>query len=72
MLEAFGFSSPPDSIRQFVTNILKLRGKVVKMLPAKTQPDFYVDSAQRSYPKGYKMTDLGPPHMLDSLNRPSE
>jgi ER-bound oxygenase mpaB/B'/Rubber oxygenase, catalytic domain len=72
MLDAFGFSHPPASIRHLVANTLKLRGSVVKMLPARAQPDFYVDQPQRSYPKGYKLTDLGPPHMLDSLNRPSD
>ena len=69
MLDTFGFAHPSPQLRRFVANALKLRGQLLRLLPPRKKPDFYVDAPQRSYPQGYELTDLGPPHMLESLNR---
>ncbi|MBZ8181637.1 oxygenase MpaB family protein [Oscillatoria salina] len=69
MLDAFGFPHPSPQMRSLVENSLKLRGNLVRILPPRTQPEFFTDSQLRSYPQGYKLTDLGPKKMLDSLNQ---
>lgn len=69
MLEAFGFPEPPQFLRDRVTNLLKLRGRILRWLPPRTKPWFFTDDRHRSYPNGYEMSDLGPPSLLESLNR---
>ena len=70
-LEAFGWSSPAPWICNLVTNTLKLRGNVSKLLLPRQKPDFYTDSKLKSYPNGYKLEDLGPTKMLGKLNNAS-
>lgn len=69
MLDAFGFPHQPQILRSIVQNSLKLRGKILRFFPPRKQPSFYTDFHHLSYPNGYQMTDLGPPHLLESLNR---
>ncbi|GAB4233007.1 MAG: oxygenase MpaB family protein [Elainellaceae cyanobacterium] len=69
MLNAFGFPHPDPKIRRFVETALRVRGNALKLVPPRQTPDFYVDTPQRSYPNGFTLTDLGPPHMLAGLNR---
>ncbi len=59
MLDAFGFPHPSPLLRQNVTNILKLRGKVLQFLPARNQPNFFIDYPTRTYPNGYEISHLG-------------
>lgn len=68
MLDAFGFPHPPQTLRWLVENTLKIRGRILRFFPAKNQPIFYTDVSHRSYPKGYQMEEIGPPHLLESLN----
>jgi hypothetical protein len=63
MLEAFGFSPPPRLVRSGITASLKLRGKVVRLLPPRKQADFFTDLPVRSYPNGYDISELGPPQI---------
>lgn len=70
MLAAFGFPAAQPWLRQFVEATLRWRGRILRYLPPRKQPYFYVDEPQRSYPQGYKLEDLGPPALLRSLNRP--
>ncbi|HEY9641285.1 MAG TPA: oxygenase MpaB family protein [Coleofasciculaceae cyanobacterium] len=68
MLEAFGFPQPTAQRRQVVETVLQLKGELLRRLPPRKHPDFYGDAPQRSYPNGYRLEDLGPPHLLESLN----
>jgi hypothetical protein len=60
VLLAFGFERPPEFLRWVVTNILKLRGKIWRLLPPIEHPEFAIDSPICSYPNGYKISELGP------------
>lgn len=63
MLEAFGFSPPPMLVRSGITASLKLRGRLVRLLPPRKQADFFTDLPVRSYPNGYDISELGPPQI---------
>ena len=68
MLDAYGFSAPPVFLQQAIAHSLRLRGRLLRWLPPRQRPKFYTDAYHRSYPNGYQLTQLGPPHMLESLN----
>ncbi len=72
MLDAFGFPQPSPNQRQRVEQLLRLRGRLLRHFPPRTEPDFYVDLPSRSYPQGYELADLGPPGLLHRLNHPSD
>jgi hypothetical protein len=60
LLDAFGFPQPTRTLRVLVRGALKARGRVVRFLPARTEPRFARDLPQvRSYPDGYAVADLG-------------
>jgi hypothetical protein len=64
MLDAFGFPHPPKAVRSLVTGVLRMRGRVLRFFPARTSKDFITGKPQRSWPKGYRIADLGPPPLL--------
>lgn len=68
MLRAFGFPSPQRWQRQVLEQLLRSHGKLLRYFPPRQTPSFYSDEAQRSYPQGYDLADLGPPKMLSDLN----
>lgn len=72
MRDAFGFPHPPQLLTSIVETSLKMRGQLLRLFPPRKQPAFLTDASQRSYPNGYHLTDLGPPQMLESLNRSEE
>ncbi|MEL7086140.1 MAG: oxygenase MpaB family protein [Cyanobacteria bacterium J06597_1] len=69
MREAVGFPHPPAWLEATVANSLKLRGRVVRRLPPRSQSSFYADAKHRSYPEGYSLDRLGPPSMTAFLNK---
>lgn len=69
MLTAFGFPQPRATHRYSIEQLLRLRGRLLRLFPPRDQSDFYVDMPQRSYPQGYTLTDLGPPALLPKLNQ---
>ncbi|MFB2974369.1 oxygenase MpaB family protein [Aerosakkonema sp. BLCC-F183] len=69
MRSAFGFPDPPQLLKSAVPMILKIRGQGLRLFPSKKQPAFYTDFPNISYPNGYQLEDLGPPHMLESLKQ---
>ncbi|MBD2257067.1 oxygenase MpaB family protein [Pseudanabaena sp. FACHB-2040] len=71
MLAAFGFPAANPRLRQLLETLLRWRGRILRYLPPRKRPYFYVDMPQRSYPQGYTLEDLGPPALLRSLNRSS-
>jgi len=64
MLEAFGFPRPFRFMPGIVRLALKIRAKVVYILPPRTEPHFFTDDPNRTYPKGYEISRLGPPGLL--------
>jgi hypothetical protein len=65
MLEAFGFPRPAPSMRAFVNGALRLRARIVRMLPARKEPRFFVDNRNRTYRNGYDIAGLGPPKLVE-------
>jgi hypothetical protein len=65
MLEAFGFPRPAPAMRAIVNGALKLRARIVRVLPARKEPHFFVDGRNRTYRKGYEIAGLGPPKLVE-------
>ena len=63
MLKSFGFPRPFAFVRKLVHGALKMRGWVVRILPARKTPNFFADRRNRTYPHGYEITKLGPPNV---------
>jgi hypothetical protein len=60
LLDAFAFPHPSRVTRGLVRSALKARGRVVRFLPARTEPYFARQLPQvRSYPDGYSVAELG-------------
>ncbi len=72
MLQSFGFPKPFPGMRPFVTGLLKLRGRIIRFLPPRTQPHFFTDDKNRTYPQGYEITKLGPPKLVEHEIRQSK
>jgi hypothetical protein len=63
MLKAFGFPRPPRISRALVGGVLSLRGRLVRWLPPRREPNFFTDRPNRTHPDGYRIADLGPPRL---------
>jgi hypothetical protein len=63
MLKSFGFPRPFSFVRKLVHGALKMRGWVVRILPARKTPNFFTDRRNRTYPRGYEIAKLGPPNV---------
>jgi uncharacterized protein (DUF2236 family) len=64
MLEAFGFPRAPGAVRAMVAGSLRMRGRLLRLFPARTSKDFITGKPQRSWPNGYRIAQLGPPLLL--------
>lgn len=65
LLTAFAFPAPNPIFKMLVRNGLRLRGKVVRLLPPRKNPMWPREMPQvRSYPNGYRIDEIGtfPPH----------
>lgn len=65
MIEAFGFPSPLPGTRFLARGALRLRGRTVRWLPPRREPHFFTDGRNRTYPGGYEIGELGPPHLVE-------
>jgi hypothetical protein len=63
MLASFGFPPPSPFMRKLVCSVLVMRGRVVRMFPARKTPNFFTDRPNRTYPRGYEIGKLGPPEI---------
>jgi hypothetical protein len=60
LLDAVGFPRPSPRLRRSVEGMLRLRGRIVRYLPARRRPRLLTEQPARSYPNGYRIEDLGP------------
>jgi len=60
LLQAFGFPGPPAWMRALVRGALRLRAALVRGLPERRTPVFHAHIPHRSYPRGYRLEDVGP------------
>ena len=61
VIEGFGFPKPPPATRALVTSSLRLRARLLRLLPARRHPFLRTEMTHRSYPDGYRIEELGPP-----------
>ena len=64
MLASFGFPKPLPLTRPMLRASLKLRGRAVRWLRPRRKPHFFTDSGNRTYPQGYRISELGPPRLV--------
>jgi hypothetical protein len=64
MREAFGFPEAPAVVGAMVGGALRTRARVLRLLPARTTKSFITGKPQRSWPQGYRISELGPPPLL--------
>ena len=69
MIAAFGFPRPLPLTRPLLSAALTLRGRFVRWLPARPRPHFFTDSRNRTYPRGYRISELGPPRLVAAERR---
>lgn len=69
VLRAFGFPCPSALLRRVVETLLRLRGHIARLLPARRQPRLRTGLRHRSYPHGYRIEELGPPAHRDPPNQ---
>lgn len=68
MREAFGFPRAPRWVSAYVTGVLRTRARLLRLLPANTKKDFITGKPQRSWPKGYRIAQLGPPPLMGTTD----
>ena len=69
MLAAFGFPRPLPFSRSMAAGALRLRGRLVRWLPARSTPNFVTGRGNRTWPRGYRIAELGPPRMIEAEQR---
>ncbi len=60
LLRAFGFPMPSRAMRRVVEGALKLRARVLRFFPTRRTPRLRTRMKHRTYPKGYRIEELGP------------
>ncbi|MGY0021691.1 oxygenase MpaB family protein [Streptomyces sp. YJ-C3] len=57
---AFGYADPPAPLERAVRGGMRLRGRLVRLLPPRRTPRYARQSSNvRGYPKGYRVSELG-------------
>jgi len=61
LLAAFGFPRPSRLTRGLVVGALKLRARLLRWLPPRKEPRLRTRMRHPTYPRGYRIEELGPP-----------
>lgn len=67
MCLAMGWQKPHPALRRWVLGALHLKQRVTRWLPKRNRPSYLVDKANKTYPNGYEIEQLG----TESAERPS-
>ncbi len=59
LLAAVGLPNPPDWMHSLVQNMLRTRGRLLRLLPRRAIPRLLTQTKNRSYPNGYDIEQLG-------------
>jgi hypothetical protein len=70
LLDALGWKPAPTWLQTTAKVALTVRSHLLRRSPPRTEPDFFVDQAIRTYPQGYTLQDIGPTSLQDRLNAP--
>jgi hypothetical protein len=57
---AFGYPEPGRAMERLVAGSLRLRGRLVRQLPERSRPHRRTANARPSYPRGYRLDEVGP------------
>jgi hypothetical protein len=60
MLKALNYSLPPSFLRAIVYGAMRVRAICLRKISFKKYPSFVTTEKNRSYPKGYEISQLGP------------
>jgi hypothetical protein len=60
LLDAFGFPRPSPIMRTMAEQALRIRSRIVRELPERRRPFLVSTIRHRSYPRGYRLEDVGP------------
>lgn len=60
MLRSLGFEPPNSLLAKTVQTVMKLRALLLRYVTFMPYPYFFTTQRNRSYPKGYKIEELGP------------
>jgi hypothetical protein len=61
LIVAFGFPRPSFLMRGLVRGLMRLRAWFLRRLPPRRHPRLRTEMAHPSYPRGYRIEQLGPP-----------
>jgi hypothetical protein len=61
LLEALGLEKPTAAERRAAEASLRLRARAVRLLPPRRRPRMRTELRRRTYPRGYRVEELGPP-----------
>jgi hypothetical protein len=59
--DAVGLPHPHPVVERLVPWMLRLRGRLVRLLPERRSPRLITQQKHRTYPHGYRIEELGPP-----------
>lgn len=59
LLEAVGLRKPHPAVRRLVESAVRLRGRIVRRLPARQTPRLITRQRHPTYPRGYTIDELG-------------
>lgn len=59
--EAFGFPRPGALLRWFLPATMRMRARLLRLMPRRKQPLLRTEMKHRSHPCGYKVSEVGPP-----------
>jgi hypothetical protein len=60
LLDAFGFPHPPSAVRATVETTLRVRARLVGLLPARRRPRLRTKRRTRTYGSDWRLEELGP------------
>ncbi len=66
LLDAFGYAHPPRWFRRLVELSLRMRARMIPLLPRRRHPRLITNERMRSYPGGYRIDELGVGGPLDA------
>lgn len=69
MIHSFGFPRPLPATRTLLRGALRLRGAFVRWLPPRATGHFFTDNRNRTHPRGYDISALGPPRLVAAESR---
>lgn len=72
MIGAFGFPKPLPLTRSLLRGALKMRGRVLRLLPPRREPHFFTADRNRTHPNGYRIAELGPERLVEADRRRRE